>query len=181
MFEKREQRVYRGVKRDQLFDPLARWWSGQGFYVYQRGPYHVSGESYHSKIGLKREFEMRLDEHEGSTFVDLSLRARITEEGAVGGAVVTVLFWPAALLGGAISYSEYESDAQHLMYAFWSEADRLVSHIAQGTTPPLAAPTPPEGVGMERAPPSHVCTSCGAALQTEWKVCPYCGTVMKSV
>ncbi len=159
MFEKRDVRAFPGVGREALFRPAAEWWSRQGFYVYQRAPYHISGESYYSRIGLRREFEMRMDEVDGTTHVDLTLKARISDEGIIGGAVATVIFWPVAVVGGAVSYSEYENDARNLMGSFWSYVGQLAS-----------APKP-AGAG----PRGQFCAGCGAALQTEWKVCPYCG------
>ena len=127
MFSKRNYRLYRGVKRESVYPQVCDFWARNGFYVAQVSPYHIRGESYHSKIGLKREFELRLDEQGGDTYADLHFAAKITDTGLIGGAVAAVIFWPVALVGGAISYSDYEGDANNLMGSFWAYLDQVAS------------------------------------------------------
>lgn len=159
VFEKREVRTFPGGRRDSAWPRAWDWWSRQGFQLAQTGPYRFHGSSFYGRIGLRRELELVLDDVPGGLSVDLSFNARITDEGLVGGAVATVLFWPVAVVGGAVSYSEYETDARNLMNAFWQF---IASDTGQPGAGPATLPPPP-------------CSGCGAALLPDWKVCPYCG------
>jgi hypothetical protein len=157
MFEKRDYRVYKGVKRDKIYPQVCDFWSRQGFYVAQISPYQIQGESYHSNIGLRREFYLHMDEQNDSTFINVTFRARVTDTGAVGGVAAAVLFWPAAVVGGALSYTEYEKDANALLYNFWSYMDQVANQ--KGALPPGAAPPthppPPYTLPPQTPPPNQ--------------------------
>ncbi len=147
MFEKRDYRMYQGIKRENIYPQVCEFWSRQGFYVAQLAPFQIQGSSYYQKIGLRREFYLRMDEHQGNIYIDIFLRARITDEGAIGGAAAAVIFWPVAVVGGALSYHEYENDANALIYNFWMYVDQLTQQ--RGVYPnawsppaPLPPPTP---------------------------------------
>jgi hypothetical protein len=168
------------VKRQDLYPQICDYWARQGFYVGQISPFQIRGESYHSNIGLRREFYLRLDEHEGSTYIDLTFRARITDEGAIGGTAAAVLFWPVAVIGGAVSYSEYEKDATNLMYSFWGYVDQTARRKGNEPSDQAHPPPPPPPPHEKPASPQKVnnipCNECGALLPKNWKACPYCGT-----
>src|SRR5439155_11760867 len=119
VLERRDYRVIPGVKTADLWPRVWGWWQRAGFATYAVGPNHLTGSSWYSKIGLSREIEVRLQGANDAVYVDVAFRARITEAGAVGGAAAAVLFWPLAVVGGALSYSEYESEAQALLANFW--------------------------------------------------------------
>ncbi len=159
MFQKREVHFVAGMKPAELWPKVWDWWSRQGFQLAQTGPTAMRGTSFYSNIGLRREFWLVLSEAAGGCNVDLSLNAQITDEGLVVGAVSTVVFWPVAVVGGALSYSEYETDARNLMIAFWQSV--YASPSGAAVSGPTAVPPP--------------CAGCGAALLPDWKVCPYCG------
>jgi hypothetical protein len=142
--------MYKNVKRDDIYPKVCDFWARQGFHVAQLSPFQIRGESYHQKIGLRREFYLRLDESDGNTYIDLQFQARISDEGAVGGVAATVIFWPVAVVGGALSYSEYEKEANNLMYNFWIYVDQLTNQrgeLPPGWRPPepsfFSSPTPP--------------------------------------
>lgn len=159
MFEKREVRFVEGVSRDDIWAKAWDWWTRQGFALTKTGPYRCHGASFYARIGLRREFDLILDEANGGCTVDLTFRAVLTEEGLIAGAVTAVVLWPIAVLGGAVSYSEYEADARNLLLAFWQFV--ATGPGARSTSPPPAMPPP--------------CKGCGSALLPDWKVCPYCG------
>lgn len=169
MFERREWRAFPGTRRNDLYRLCWDWWARSGFNIVAVGPYHLHGTSLYSRIGLRREVDLRLDEVSGVTHVELSFGAALSEEGVVGGAVATVLFWPVAVVGGALSYSEFENDARAMMNAFWY-------HLYEAAKQPGQRYAPPSSVseqGQHRA--DDVCEGCGASLAPGWKVCPYCG------
>ena len=159
MFEKRDVRSFPGLRRDDVWAKSWDWWGRQGFHLTKTGPHRFHGSSYYSRIGLRREFDLIVDEVPGGSSVDLTLSAQITDEGLIAGAVTAVLLLPVAVLGGAVSYSEYETDTRNLILAFW----QFLS-IAPGPSTAKSTPAMP--------PP---CKGCGSALLPDWKVCPYCG------
>ena len=159
MFEKRDVRSVAGVTRDALWSQVWDWWSRQGFHLSKTGPYRFHGSSFYSNIGLRREFDLVLTEDAGGCTLDLNFSARVTDEGVVLGAVSAVVFWPVAVVGGALSYTQYETDAQNLTMAFWQYVGSLTSSGSRTAVP--SAPPP--------------CAGCGAAMLPDWKICPYCG------
>jgi hypothetical protein len=171
MFEKREYRMYQGVKREDIYYQICDFWAKQGFYVWQISPYQIQGRSYLSKIGLRRDFFLRLDEHDNTTYLDLSMQANITDEGFIGGAAAAVLFWPAAIVGGAISYDQYENDARALMGSFWAYVDTMAQ------TNGIFANAPQPQAPQPQVAPTVYCQGCGAIIPQDWKACPYCGRV----
>ena len=158
MFEKREVRSFPNLRREDAWTRSWDWWSRQGFRLTQTGPYRFHVSSFYSRIGLRREFDLVIDEVPGGSSLDLSFHAQITDEGVIAGAVTAVFLLPVAVLGGAVSYTEFESDARNLMLAFWQ-------YLASPPTTTSGA-----AVGM----PSP-CSGCGSALLPDWKACPYCG------
>ena len=170
MFEKRDYRVYKGVKREQIYQPICDFWVQQGFYVAQVSPYHVHGSSYYSKIGLRREFWLSMDERGGDTHMDLLFSAKISDEGIIGGVAAAVIFLPVAVVGGAISYGEYEEYSRRLMGTFWNFVDQQSRVNGQNAAPAQPAPSPqPQTITMA------ACAGCGALIPNTWKACPYCG------
>lgn len=161
MFQKREVQFLRDVKPADLWPKVWDWWARQGFQLAQSAPFSMHGTSFYSRIGLRRELWLVLSEASNGTNVDLSLNAQVTDEGLIAGAVSAVLFWPVAVVGGAVSYSDYETDSSHLMLAFWQ--------FAQSSSAPSGAPHPAAPEVPAR------CAGCGAGMLPDWKVCPYCG------
>ncbi len=161
MFQKREVHFVPGQKAPDLWPKVWDWWSRQGFHLAQTAPTSLSGTSFYSRIGLRRELWLVLSDAPNGCNADLSLNAQITDEGLVLGAVSAVIFLPVAVVGGAVSYSEYETDARNLMMAFWQ-------YVYAATAPPG---TPPPAIPEVPTP----CAGCGAAMLPDWKNCPYCG------
>ena len=159
MFEKRDVRSFLGLRRDDGWTKSWDWWVRQGFHLTKTGPYRFHGSSYYSRIGLRREFDLIVDDVAGGCNIDLTFSAQITDEGLIAGAVTAVLLLPVAVLGGAVSYSEYETDARNLILTFW----QFLSTAPSGSTAKATPAMPPP------------CKGCGAALHPDWKVCPYCG------
>ncbi len=176
MLERRDYRVIPSVRVQDVWPKVWDWWQSAGFAVYHVGPNHLAGASLYSRIGLRREVEVLLQEANDAIYVDIAFRARITEEGVVGGVVAAVVFWPVAALGGALSWTEYENDANALLANFWQYLWHITGRPSQVlfvTAPPFGTPvvvTPPPAPA-----PAQTCSRCGAACLEEWRVCPYCG------
>jgi hypothetical protein len=182
MFEKREYRMYRGVIKDKILPEVTDFWSKQGFYVSQISPYYLYGQSYYERIGLRREFYLYIDEKDGDTYINLHFFAKITDTGTIGGLAAAVIAWPVAVVGGAISYHEYEKEASSLMYHFWMHLDKFTD---QPSKVPSKMPEPPAPIKESPAPEkiekasTVPCSDCGALLPPSWKACPYCGESVK--
>ena len=177
MLEKRDYRVIPGATAEEVWAKAWDWWQRAGFALYHVGPGHFTGSSVYSKIGLRREIDLRFMDANNALYVDLAFRARLTDEGAVGGAVAAVVFFPVAAVGGAISWSEYENEANALMANFW----QLLWQATSKPSYPLYATAPPFGTPYTIMPPvpapaAKTCAKCGAGLAADWKACPACGS-----
>lgn len=176
MLEKREYRATPGAKVADVWPKAWDWWQRAGFALAHVGPNHLTGASVYSKIGLRREVELHLQEANDALYVDLAFRARLTDGGAIGGAVAAVVFWPVAAVGGALSWSEYENEANALFRNFWYflwHSTGKPSQILYVAAPPFGTP-----YGVTPAPvfvATRACSKCGAGLASDWKTCPYCG------
>ena len=133
MFDRREYRSFRGVRAEQLDPGVHDFWAKEGFSVVRASPWRIEGESFDSRIGLRRKFSLTMHEQEGTTYMDLQVQAKVTDLGIVGGVIVAVICLPIAAIGGLVSYHEYEKDAGLLNYRFWDYMG-LVAR-SQGGTP----------------------------------------------
>lgn len=137
MFERREQRTYQ-ANMEKLFPYVCDYWRVQGFNISQPTPYNLHGEHYRSTLGLRRICDVYLREHQGYVYIDAAFRAQLTDEGAVAGTAAAILFFPAAVVGGAISYAEYEDDANRMLWGFWNYAQTVSTSLTAnaGAPPP---------------------------------------------
>jgi hypothetical protein len=127
MFEKRDYQMFNGTNKEQFYQTACHYWASQGFYVTRQSPYRIQGESFDSRIGLKRKFSLNLHEQEGNTYLDLQFQAKITDIGMFGGLAAAVICLPIALIGGAYSYSEYESDSNDFTNRFWEYMNQIAT------------------------------------------------------
>src|SRR3990170_3165060 len=83
MLEKRDYRVIPGATAEEVWAKAWDWWQRAGFALYHVGPGHFTGSSVYSKIGLRREIDLRFMDANNALYVDLAFRARLPDEGAV--------------------------------------------------------------------------------------------------
>src|SRR3972149_3994539 len=81
MFEKREVRAFPNLRREEAWNKAWDWWSRQGFKLTQTGPYRFHGSSFYSRIGLRREFDLVIDEGPGGSRPDPSFPPPTTGRG----------------------------------------------------------------------------------------------------
>jgi len=103
----------------------------------------MHGEHSRPRLGLRRVCDVWLRESGGSTIVDVSFRAEITTEGAVVGAAAAVIFLPVAVVGGAFSWAEFDSDANGMLNGFrqYTYAVALALHERKAAPAPFAVPS----------------------------------------
>ncbi|MEM3396586.1 MAG: zinc-ribbon domain-containing protein [Thermoplasmata archaeon] len=179
MLEKREQRIFSNADISMLYSKCLEFWRVQGFHLVEMGNYTFSGEHFTSKLGLKRKIQVQLIKNSENVLVDATFCAEITETGAVAGAIGAVLLFPVAVAVGAVSYFEYENDADNLMRAFWHYLYLVTSSPGKNILPPVL-PTPEQQMASTvSTPPSATqqifCKHCGAKIEADSKFCRYCG------
>lgn len=165
LFTKHDHRPVKGITKEQAMQASAWFWRSRQFGVSFASPYYLQATQFQSKLGLRQSVDVRANDEGDSVGVDISFSAELTDEGAVVGAVGAVLVLPAAAIVGAVSYTEYENDAQRLMAEFWSH---LYSHPK--------SPEPPAGPSPEEGSAGRVCPGCGAKQESDAKFCKYCGS-----
>src|SRR3972149_5837020 len=162
MLERRDYRVIPGVKTTDVWAKAWDWWQRTGFALAHLGPNQFTGSSVYSKIGLRREVEVRFTESNEALYVDVAFGAGFTAAG----------------VGGPLSWSEYENEANALLASFWYflwQTTGKASQILFATAPPFGSPyavTPPAAPVSAAA---ETCQKCGAGLASGWRGCPYCG------
>ncbi len=118
MFEKWESKTYPRVNAMTIHTHAFQWWNAAGFAVMETGSGQFRGLAA-SKWGLEREVNISVKDINGTTVVELRMKANVTTEGVLAGGIALVLLWPVAVVGGAYSYTKYESDALELVSSYW--------------------------------------------------------------
>ncbi len=165
LFTKHDHRPVKGITKEQAVQASAWFWRSRQFGVSFVSPYNLQAVQFQSKLGLRQSVNVHAMDEGDSVGVDLTFSAELTDEGAVVGAVGAVLVLPAAAIVGAVSYVEYENDAQRLMNEFWAH---LYAFPKNREVP--VEPAPPEESADGRS-----CPSCAAKQESDAKFCKYCG------
>lgn len=171
LFTKHEHRVLSGMTREQAVQAAAWYWRSRQFGVNFPSPYALAGAQYYSKMGLRQQVHVTCFEMGQGVGVDVNFSGELTDEGAVVGAVGAILVLPVAVAVGAVSYLEYENDANRLLIDFWS----YMSSYTPGSSPPAENPPAPSWAGGP-APKARTCPGCNAPADPDAKFCKYCGT-----
>lgn len=172
LFTKHEHRTFPGVTKERAIQGAAWYWSSRQFGVSFQSPHALQGVQYSSKLGLRQQVRVTCFDTAQGVGIDISFSAELTDEGAVVGAVGAVLVLPVAVAVGAVSYMEYENDANSLLRDFWSH----MSSCASNPQPPGASPSSPSGAedGARKHP--QTCPGCNAPADADSRFCRYCGT-----
>ncbi len=180
MFTKRDHRSFPGISKEQAMQAASWFWRSRQFGINFTSPYSVHGEQFFSKLGLRQSVDVFAVDEGSNVGLDLSFSAELTDAGGVVGLVGAVIWWPIAVAGGAVSYIEYENDAQRLMAEFWSYVQSF-----RGNPQPPAGPAPlptwaqgspqPSGPQPGAAQPVRACPNCGAVVDSDSVFCKRCG------
>ncbi|MGQ9587520.1 MAG: zinc ribbon domain-containing protein, partial [Thermoplasmata archaeon] len=175
-----EHRSFEGLTKEQVMQAAGWFWRSRQFGVNYTSPYSVHCELFYSRLGLRQSVDLYAVDEEKKTGVAINFSAELTDEGAILGAVGAVLILPVAAVVGAVSYVEYENDAQRLTNEFWNYLGGF-SKNPQPPSGPISAPSwaqaqPPQVV-LEPKPAFHTrsCPSCGVLVEDDSKFCRHCG------
>jgi len=181
LFTKRDHRVIPGLTKEQAMQAASWFWRSRNFGVNFTAPYSVHGEQFYSKLGLRQMIDVWTADEAQMVGVDVSFSAELTDVGAVAGVAGLIILWPVALVGGAVSYMEYENDAQRLMSEFWSYLNSFQKN-PQPPSAPAPLPTWAQGqqplqtpVPAQSAAPAKECAKCAGKNDLDSKFCKYCG------
>jgi len=172
LFEKRDQRFFKGARPEALMAAVATFWRSHQFSVDFQGPNAVGGAQFASRLGLRRTYAVRADPAADGYMVSLNFAADLTDEGAVVGVVGAIVLLPVTVAVGAVSYLEYENDANALIRLFW---DYLNYYAATFGAQPV--PLPPAIAPAALGAPL-LCAKCGAPNESDSKFCKACGTAL---
>lgn len=178
LFTKRDHRSIPGITKDQAIQAASWYWRSRQFGVTFTSELSLRCEQFYSKLGLKQSVDVWVRDEGQNTGIDLTFSASLTDEGAVVGVVGAVLLLPVTVAVGAVSYMEYENDAQRLMNDFWS----YIYSFSKSPGPPADNPTPPAWAAGQPAQsaaqpqPARTCASCGTHLDPDAKFCKMCGS-----
>lgn len=176
LFTKRDRRQLQEVTKEQAVQAAAWYWRSKQFAIDFTSPYGLRGQRYFSRLGLRQSIDVYCADEGKGVAVDLSFSAELTDEGAVLGAVGAVLILPVTVVVGAVSYVEYDNDAQRLMGEFWT----YLQSFPKNPQPPPQESVPPWAQMQQRqASAPSTCPKCGRPLDPEGAFCKYCGAGVK--
>lgn len=180
LFTKNDHRVFSGITKEQAAEGAAWYWRSRQFGVSFSSPYALMGTQFYSKLGLRQQVLVSCFDMAPGVGVDVAFSAELTDEGAVVGAVGAVLVLPLVVAVGAVSYIEYENDANRMISDFWT----YMSSYCLDRRPPQGSPPVPEWAGSEphagavpgTDEPVPKCSGCGTTADQDSKFCRHCGT-----
>ena len=177
LYTKRDHRSVTGITKEQAMQAASWYWRNRQFGITFTSAYSLRGEQFYSKLGLRQSVDVWATDEGSAVGVDVSFSAELTDQGAAVGVVGAVLLLPVTVAIGAVSYIEYENDAQRQMNDFWA----YVFNFPKNPAPPSApAPPPSWAQGQPPLPVAQSaprnCLSCGAPLDPDSKFCKHCGT-----
>src|SRR4030042_6228266 len=170
LFTKRDHRSIPGITKEQAMQAASWYWRNRQFGIAFTSAYSLRGEQFYSKLGLRQSGDVWATAESSAVGVDVSFSAELTDQGAAVGVVGAVLLLPVTVAVGAISYLEYENDAQRQLNDFWS----YIYNFPKNPAPPSSSAPPPSWAGGQSPQPvaqpaPRNCQSCGAPLDTDSK------------
>jgi hypothetical protein len=179
LFTKHDHRGMPGMTKEQAIQAAAWFWRSRQFSISFTSPSSLQGAQFYSKLGLRQSINVFVVDEGPNVGIDLNLSAELTDEGAAVGLVGAVILFPVTLAVGAVSYIEYENDAQRLIAEFWSYAAAFPKN-PQPPTGPVQPPSWAHGqeaqpTAATAAPAARLCPGCNAPVDPDSKFCKYCG------
>jgi len=114
-------------------------------------PGQLHAEQYFQKLGLRRVMDLWVAPSAGGAVVTAELSATLGDDAAAVGLIGALISLPVAVAVGAVSYIDYENDANSLLASMWSY---------------LGAP----------AAEARRCGNCGRTVDPADRFCRQCGS-----
>lgn len=155
LFTKRDSRTIRDTSVEEALLRLTAFLRQSQFHIDFVSPTQVHAEQFYQKLGLRRVMDVWVSEAGPDAAVTVEFSATLGDAEAAVGVLGAALLFPVAVAVGAVSYLDYESDANMLMASLWSY---------------LSTPTSP----------ARRCGNCGLELDQESRFCKRCGAQAQS-
>lgn len=181
LFTKRDHRSVPGITKEQVMQASGWFWRSRQFGVNFTSPFSVHGEQYYSKLGLRQSVDVLTVDEDSAVGVNISFSAELTDAGGIAGLAGAVIWLPITVAVGAVSYIEYENDAQRLIGDFWNYLQNFPKNqqppAGPAPLPAWALGRPPQGTSLVVGPlGTKVCPLCRMTVDTDSVFCKYCGT-----
>ena len=179
LFTKHDHRPLAEMTKEEVMQAASYYWRFNNFGISFSSPYSMQGSQFYSKLGLRQAISIHLVDEGTSIGVDLSLSAELTDEGAAVGVIGALLILPVTVAVGAVSYIEYDNDAQRLMSGFWQYLygfkKNPVPPSGQPYVPSWAQSQPTSQVAPQPAGVPRACPKCAAQVDSGDGFCKRCG------
>ena len=159
---RRSVRAYADQSKELLIEKATNFWRRNQFSLTHPGPFQMHGEQYYAQIGLRRVVDISMCDQGNDVSIDLSFSATLGNTEAMIGVVGAIVFLPLTALVAAVSYLDYEKNADQLINDFWNYMGPYSGN--------------PESQPKQVA----TCFSCGTALDLNSKFCKNCGVKIES-
>ncbi len=157
LFTRRSVRIYSNQSKEMVMEKVANFWRQNQFYVSFPAPFQMHAEQFFTRIGLRRVADVWIYDQGNDVAVDLSFSATLGDTEAAVGLVGAVLLLPVTAVVGAVSYLDYQSDADQLVNGFWNYMG------------PYTIPQEPQQGYLP------TCKTCGTSLDWGSNFCRNCG------
>lgn len=180
LFTKSDHRSMPGLTKEQAMQAAGWFWRSRQFGVNFTSPYSVHCEQFYSKLGLRQSVDVYAVDEGSNVGINLAFSAELTDAGGVVGIVGAVIWLPITVAAGAVSYIEYERDAQRLMADFWGYLHAFPSNpqppAGPAPLPSWAQGQPPQAAAQPTAAPvPRTCPKCGGSVDQDSAFCKHCG------
>jgi hypothetical protein len=178
LFTKHDRRSFAGITKEQAMQAAGWFWRYRQFGITYTSPNSMHGGQFYSRLGLRQSVDVWAVDDGPNIGIDVTFSAELTDEGAVVGVVGALIVLPITVAVGAVSYIEYENDAQRLITEFWN----YVSSFPKNPQPPSGSPPEPAWAqgqtpqaAAQPASTARTCPKCNSILDHDSKFCKHCG------
>jgi hypothetical protein len=158
LFVRRDSRLFSQLSPEDATVAAGAFLAQAQFQVRTVTPYQLHAEQYFHKLGLRRAMDVWVTQQGGSAVVTAEISATLGDTEAAVGLLGAIIYLPLAVAVGAVSYIDYEQDANALLMSMWGYL---------GGSGPRA--------GGSGSAPEHRCGNCGLALDSDARFCKRCG------
>ncbi len=162
LFSRRDSRTFNNITKEELITRISEFLRQSQFRIDFASPVQLHAEQYYQKLGLKRVMDVWVADSGTGAVVSIDFSATLGDAETAVGLVGAVLFLPLAVAVGAVSYLDYESDANALIQSLWG-------YLSSSQRVSVAA------TAMLRR-----CGNCGLLLDADARFCKWCGTQVPS-